>query len=729
MATLKKFVVGGTMALSVLITGTNDSAWARTNHALLVAVSDYPNLDKQFWLTGPRNDAQLVRSFLLTNNFTKFEPSNVITLADGVEGAGAPTLQGIRDAMKRIEGELEPGDFVYLHFSGHGSQAPAINPDSELDGLDELFLPADIGPWNDTVGTVENALVDDEIGTMIDSLRKKGVTVWAVFDSCHSGTVTRGTPSGSGEDREVSRKLTADALAIPDNRMVEADQATTRGTSTKKLETSALVEGISGSAEGKFVAFYAAQTNETTPEMRLPAGKKGRQSHGLFTYTLFETLAQSPGITYRQLGQEILRRYSTTYRVQPTPLFEGDLDGGVFGQDGAEAVRQWQLTQGGPTLTIPAGQIHGLSVGDELLLMNSPADADDAAVAKLTVLETTSLSSTVELAGEAFIDLPEFAHARQTTRSLDFALKVARPDLGTLADDKRAIVEAAIETIAANQESGLRLELVAAGEPADLRLAAPSLSELETLAGAPIALPGGTEHIWLLPPSGAITVEGHTKTFSIALRDPKTNDGLIRSTDDVAAILSDSLARIARTNNLLKLGDVTAPGELDLVVKLKTRKGKGQPFSNLDPAAVAALVPGDEVHFEAQNASTSPLDLNVLYVGSDYSISFMWNGRIKPGETLKKGLLRINDKSFGREKLLLITTQATPQSTVADLSWLTQGALERTRAADTEINSFNGLLRQSGFGTTTRGAAPLDDEKEGGTGNIAQIEIQTAPAN
>ncbi|MEL7229407.1 MAG: hypothetical protein AAGK38_05800, partial [Pseudomonadota bacterium] len=40
------------------------SVLARTNHALLVAVSDYPNLDEKFALTGPKNDAKLVRDYL-----------------------------------------------------------------------------------------------------------------------------------------------------------------------------------------------------------------------------------------------------------------------------------------------------------------------------------------------------------------------------------------------------------------------------------------------------------------------------------------------------------------------------------------------------------------------------------------------------------------------------------------------------------------------------------------
>ena len=40
-------------------------AAARTYHALLVACTDYPNLPQKNWLIGPKNDAALVRDYLL----------------------------------------------------------------------------------------------------------------------------------------------------------------------------------------------------------------------------------------------------------------------------------------------------------------------------------------------------------------------------------------------------------------------------------------------------------------------------------------------------------------------------------------------------------------------------------------------------------------------------------------------------------------------------------------
>ncbi|PCJ87342.1 MAG: peptidase C14, partial [Hyphomicrobiales bacterium] len=320
--------VWASLVFGLALFGSAVCASAATNHALIVGVSEYPNLDKKFWLNGPRNDADLVRNYLMSNQLIAFDAGNIITLADGLEGAGNPTLAAIREAFGQLQNTIQSGDFVYLHFSGHGSQAPALKPEEELDGLDELFLPADIGLWQDGVDAVENALVDDELGRLIDGLRAKGASVWAVFDSCHSGTVTRGIGKTTPGDEEVSRKLPTEALGIPDTAMANLEVTQTRG-GNSPVESSALIDS-SGDGDGIFVAFYAAQTNQTTPEMNLPPNDPDRKPHGLFTYTLFEALAQNPDLSYRQLGQEILRRYTVNYRVQPTPLFEGDLDAAVF---------------------------------------------------------------------------------------------------------------------------------------------------------------------------------------------------------------------------------------------------------------------------------------------------------------------------------------------------------------------------------------------------------------
>jgi hypothetical protein len=77
-------------------------AEARTNRAVLVAVTKYPNVQGAD-LVGPNNDAQLVREFLTTRAPVPFDAANVTLLADGVEGATtSPTRQAILDALADV---------------------------------------------------------------------------------------------------------------------------------------------------------------------------------------------------------------------------------------------------------------------------------------------------------------------------------------------------------------------------------------------------------------------------------------------------------------------------------------------------------------------------------------------------------------------------------------------------------------------------------------------------
>ena len=49
-------------------------------------------------------------------------------------------------------------------------------------------------PLDETVGHVENAIVDDEIRIWVSAIRATGALVWVIVDTCHAGTMTRGAP-------------------------------------------------------------------------------------------------------------------------------------------------------------------------------------------------------------------------------------------------------------------------------------------------------------------------------------------------------------------------------------------------------------------------------------------------------------------------------------------------------------------------------------------------------
>src|SRR3569623_2213018 len=59
-----------------------------------------------------------------------------------------------------------------------------------------------------------NVLTDDEMSGALKAIRKTGACGWFVFDSCFSGTMTRGAP---GDQLTMDRKIDPADLGIPDS--------------------------------------------------------------------------------------------------------------------------------------------------------------------------------------------------------------------------------------------------------------------------------------------------------------------------------------------------------------------------------------------------------------------------------------------------------------------------------------------------------------------------------
>lgn len=312
------------VGLLTLLGTFHADAIAAVRHALLIGVSRYPSLSVDMQLEGPANDVRLIRRLLLERGF---QPEHIRVLTEGQDADTPPTRAAILAALQNLSDEVRHGDFVYLHFSGHGSQQPALRTrgnNVETDGLDEIFLPQDIGHWDGTIGQVHNAIVDDEFDVLISRLRNRGATVWAVFDSCHSGTLTRGPAKAAIKIRSVHGSI----LGVPTGRNLKRWQAGMgmkgrTADATRQLRPEPLKQDAGG-----LVAFFAVRSDEETPEVRFQDGK----FYGLFTNTLSQALVEHPGATYRQVAEWVSSRYAAKNWYY-NPLFEGGdlLDMPVFG--------------------------------------------------------------------------------------------------------------------------------------------------------------------------------------------------------------------------------------------------------------------------------------------------------------------------------------------------------------------------------------------------------------
>jgi hypothetical protein len=137
--------------------------------AALLIGSNYPNTNSQ--LFGCVNDINFLKDKLSnTYGYNKF---NILTDNTSVK----PTRDNILSNFRNFLSSSKAGDFLFFGFSGHGSQTRDTNGD-EIDKIDETIVGCDL-----------KDVTDDELKKIIMDNVKSNVTLFCVFDSCHSGTV------------------------------------------------------------------------------------------------------------------------------------------------------------------------------------------------------------------------------------------------------------------------------------------------------------------------------------------------------------------------------------------------------------------------------------------------------------------------------------------------------------------------------------------------------------
>ncbi|RYE10824.1 MAG: caspase family protein [Hyphomicrobiales bacterium] len=711
-------------------------AEARENYALIAAVSDYPNLAEKYWLKGPKNDATLVRDYLLTSAPVPFKAENVVTLGSG-EGLELATHDNILGQLAAIAAKAQPGDFVFLQFSGHGSYQPALEDALEQDGKDEIFLAADtmMAP-SDNPKYMPNVITDNQFAEAFKAIRKAGAFVWLVFDSCHSGTITRGAPGEDG-DGFVMREIKPADLGIDPAAFEEAAAETAERAAPLAAEVFA--EPASEN-EGGLVAFFAAQSTETTPEkpyeVTLEDGSVVKQNYGVFTHTIFSALAKNPNMTYRQLAQSVLSGYAAGNMLKPTPLFEGQLDAPVFGSEDSVNVAQWPTVVGtDKSLTISAGQLHGLDRGTKLLVLPTPAAADEEALGIVEVASNDQLRS--KLAGstsDAFPEamaldaVPAGAYVRLIEQSFPFELTVAKPDPN--GDPAQlAEINAALDAILANDDKPLRLKIVEAGEAADVRLAVFSevqVAELEASADRDAGLVAtdapadldATPVLWLLPTSGEISLKPQKRSAAMDIGDSDAGD--------FASTLSQNLVTIFRATGLSRLSQANSFKPKDFKLSFAVQKAGAETLEALAPEATPIVRPDDRLYVDFANSSGKAVDLNVLYIDHDYGITLLCQAHLANGDKLFQPMADLNETDRGTERIVAVVNESGKD--ITDLSFLTQrGIVVRTRGA--EDTSLVGMLADLGAGEPTRGPAAVasrDSKQPRGAVVMVPLEVLEA---
>jgi hypothetical protein len=160
-------------------------SFGQTKRALLVGVDIYKPVDvavvektRGAWtnLDGCVNDAKSIAE-IIKSRFG-FEEKNIATLYDQ-----DAKREKILAAIEKLIDESQKGDVVFIYYAGHGSQVyNSLSTEVSGDKQDETIVPADMMD-----------IRDKELAKLFNRLLDKGVILTLIFDSCHSGSIARGS--------------------------------------------------------------------------------------------------------------------------------------------------------------------------------------------------------------------------------------------------------------------------------------------------------------------------------------------------------------------------------------------------------------------------------------------------------------------------------------------------------------------------------------------------------
>lgn len=255
---------------------------AAVRRALVIGIGAYPASGGWAKINGDK-DVDVVEKMLLKNGW---KSKDICRLRN--EQA---TYSAICNEMEKMISIAQPGDFIYIHFSGHGQQITDRDGDEE-DGYDEAWIPYD-APMQYRKGVYEGQhhITDDRLNGWLHRIRKrvgKQGQIVVVADACHSGDGTRGQDE---EDDQWIVRGTSDNFVIP-------------GPKSVQKHTDHPIEWVSISACKPYQCNY--------------------EYHGMgsLTYALSEVAGQLKTLTGRQLQQHIRTTVKNVIPRTQTPVMD-----------------------------------------------------------------------------------------------------------------------------------------------------------------------------------------------------------------------------------------------------------------------------------------------------------------------------------------------------------------------------------------------------------------------
>jgi hypothetical protein len=558
-------------------------------HALLVGINEYVHIGK---LHGCVADITSVEQLLRSR--VPAASLNMTVLLDA-----AATRAGIIDGFTTHLRAAADGDTALFYFCGHGSQEPCP-PEwrtIEPSGMNQTIVPVDARA-NDVFD-----IADKELAALIGDVAAGGAQVVMMFDSCHSGGVTRDAEDGSADATR------SDSSGVARMAPASSGRARTLADYLPRAQELYAPERLatSGPPDPAHIAIMACQHDQLAKEFPL----RPTPRRGAFTAAFEESLsALGPNATYIDLVTAIRMkvRDRATDQMPSLATIGGANASSVFlgGQVGRSDLTVHDDAAGAWWLS--AGAVAGLAApesGHVTTVAIYPRGAFDAGATALQPLAT------------AAVDLLQADRARLQIQPGATPLVTGTPYLGV------------ITTLGA-----IPLVVVATGAPADQVLAVRTRLAAHPSMFAVADAPATTV------PSITARVDGTTVQLCGTDGEPLANQSFATT----PAALDSMAAACAHIATWYGIRDRT-PLASTLNDKVVIEVVPVAPGETVVPSDRAALTPANgllslayvdgkppRVQFRVRNTSTVPLFVALVDLTDSFGAALKLSEKLDPGQ-------------------------------------------------------------------------------------------------
>ncbi|GAB1312087.1 Peptidase C14 caspase domain-containing protein [Madurella fahalii] len=296
---------------------------------------------------------------------------------------GLPTLTNIVNAFYKITAEVQPGDFVYLHYSGHGMRMVTAFPEFKTNQLDEALVLVGRGKEGIADGKLDY-LRDVEMAYLLKRIADKGAVVSLVLDCCHSAGAVRGSNAIRGVHSIPPNGFVVERTPVVKDATLLSGvwRQPPRGTSGGR-GASVVQHWMSSSKGIEFLA--ACRTNQEAQEVP----RDGHPKHGLLSISLADVIRENRGRIEQLSCEMVYNLVAERVRTHPDIVRTQNVVFGGFGGRsffGTESIGQLsaatvtavsRLDESGTNISFNAGTAHGVREQQRFALYSADREFRD----------------------------------------------------------------------------------------------------------------------------------------------------------------------------------------------------------------------------------------------------------------------------------------------------------------------------------------------------------------